>query len=340
VVVVVNPHELDRGIASLTGLALGDALGMPTQTLARARIEELYGSVEGFLPGPAENPVSRGLPAGRVTDDTDQALLLARRLVVDDATVDLVAYVADLLAWERRMEAAGSLDLLGPSTRAALRLAAGGTPLAETGRGGVTNGAAMRVAPVGICTPAPSMALLVARVVHVNLPTHATTVANAGAAAVAAAVSCGIDGGTVAEAVDLAVEAAEHGERVGARIAGASVAARIRLALRIARRRRGGQLDALDGLVGTGLATVQSVPAAFGLLALHPDDPWAGCLAAANLGGDTDTIGAIVGAIAFACHGTIALPPASVAELHDANPVLAEIPALVEALLLIRGRAA
>ena len=54
------------------------------------------------------------------------------------------------------------------------------------------------------------------------------------------------------------------------------------------------------------LATQESVPAAFAVLALHPDDPWQACLTAASLGGDSDTIAVMAGAIAGACHGMTA----------------------------------
>ncbi len=46
----------------------------------------------------------------------------------------------------------GSRDLLGPSTKRALERLAAGEPGAETGRDGTTNGAAMRVTPVGIAS--------------------------------------------------------------------------------------------------------------------------------------------------------------------------------------------
>ena len=54
------------------------------------------------------------------------------------------------IAWERDMTARGSLDLLGPSTRRALDAVLAGTPPEEAGRSGDTNGAAMRIAPVGL----------------------------------------------------------------------------------------------------------------------------------------------------------------------------------------------
>ena len=62
-------------------------------------------------------------------------------------------------------------------------------------------------------------------------------------------------------------------------------------------------------LVGTSLATQESVPAAFAVLAAEPADPWQACLLAASLGGDCDTIAAMAGAIAGACHGVTAFPP-------------------------------
>jgi ADP-ribosylglycohydrolase len=64
--------------------------------------------------------------------------------------------------------------------------------------------------------------------------------------------------------------------------------------------------------VGTGLATQESVPAAFALVALSPDDPWQVCLAAAGLGGDSDTVAAMAGAVAGALHGTAGFPSGAV----------------------------
>ena len=53
-------HEArSRALGALYGLALGDALGMPTQSLPRAEIVARYGTVVGgFHPGPE---LARGL---------------------------------------------------------------------------------------------------------------------------------------------------------------------------------------------------------------------------------------------------------------------------------------
>ncbi|RYZ30569.1 MAG: ADP-ribosylglycohydrolase family protein, partial [Propionibacteriaceae bacterium] len=93
---------------------------MPTQDLPRDTVRSLFGGLRWFEPGPEANTISRGLPAGHVTDDTDQALIVARALVAGDGHVRAELLARDLLAWEARVAAAGSLDLLGPSTRRAL----------------------------------------------------------------------------------------------------------------------------------------------------------------------------------------------------------------------------
>ena len=87
-------------MAALLGLAIGDALGMPGQTLDRAAIRAAYGRITGFVDPLPDHPVSHGLSAGMVTDDTEQTLLLARRLIADRGGFDTDAWAADLLGWE------------------------------------------------------------------------------------------------------------------------------------------------------------------------------------------------------------------------------------------------
>ena len=163
---------------------------------------------------------------------------------------------------------------------------------AEAGRSGTTNGAAMRIAPVGIAVPVGDA--LVDRVVEASLVTHGTGVALAGAAAVAAAVSAGIDGATVRETFAVAADAAEQAAERGRWVAAADVAARIRWATKMVRGERD-PLETIATLVGTSVATQESVPAAFAVLALAGDDPWLACRLGASVGGDCDTIAAMAG---------------------------------------------
>ena len=311
----------NRARGALYGLAIGDALGMPTQMLSRREIIERWGEqLPGFEPAPPGHPIAAGLRAGTVTDDTEQAVLLGRLLVKGHGTVDPRELAQALVSWERDMAARGSLDLLGPSTKRALAAILAGVPPEEAGTSGDTNGAAMRIAPVGIAVPLdlrevmPGLSTLVDQVVAVSYLTHNTGLALAGAAAVAAAVSAGIAGASIAEATMIAVAAARLGGSRGHWVAGADVAARIEWAVGlVAGRDRAEASRLIYTLVGTSLATQESVPAAFAVLAAVPEDPWQACLLAASLGGDCDTIAAMAGAVAGACHGVDAFPAAALA---------------------------
>src|SRR5262249_40754975 len=215
-------HEMrSRALGALYGLAIGDALGMPAQSLPRTEVVARYGAlVGGFPPGPPGHPLAAGLPAGSVTDDTEQAVLLARLVVAGGGEVDAGNLARDLLAWEESMRARGTLDLLGGSTRQARAALAAGADVAEAGGAGLTNGAAMRVAPVGIATPSRDPGLLEDRVVAAGRLTHNTGVALAGAAAVAMAVSAGIDGDPLPPPISRAAAAAASAAGRGHSVAG------------------------------------------------------------------------------------------------------------------------
>ncbi|MCX5317661.1 MULTISPECIES: ADP-ribosylglycohydrolase family protein [unclassified Streptomyces] len=317
--------RLDRALGAYYGLALGDALGMPTQVMSRQDVVRVYGTLTGFEPALPDNPVSAGMPAGSVTDDTDQAVIVGRLIDEGRGRIDPLRLAHDLLDWEKEMRAKGSFDLLGPSTKAALDAVARGVPTEEAGRYGTTNGAAMRVTPVGIAFAVEPLESFLDHVVESCQVTHDTTIGIAGAAAVAAAVSTGVGGGTLGEAVAAAVVAARAGARRGHWIAGADIASRIEWAWELVRGLPEAEaLDRICALIGTSVASQESVPAAFAVLAVADGDPWRAALLAANLGGDSDTIGAIAGAIAGSVAGLSALPTEAVRTLRTVNSLVLE----------------
>jgi ADP-ribosylglycohydrolase len=306
---------LDRALGALTGVAVGDALGMPAQTLDRAEILRHYGKIEGFVAPFDDHPVSHGLRAGQVTDDTEQTLLLARLL----------------MRWEADVRARGLRDLLGPSSKAALDALLAGVPAAETGRGGTTNGAAMRIVPVGIAVPPGDPVHLVDRVEAACRVTHNTGEAIAAAAAVASVISQGVAGASFAQALPGALAAARLGNRRGAPVGEGDMAGRIALALDVA---QAGDEERLAREIGTSVASRASVAVAFGVVRLAGGDPWTTAVIAANIGDDTDTIGAIATAMAGACSGLSAFPQDRVEQVMRANAL--NLPPLAKSLLTLR----
>ena len=320
--------RFSRAFGALAGLALGDALGMPTQAMSPAQIRAVYGRITGLVDGDASQPYAPGMPAGSVTDDTEQALLVASLLVRGRGSssgrvaLNAVEFAHALLAWEDSMIERGSLDLLGPSTKAALeRVRAGEDPLTVGGEG-TTNGAAMRVTPIGIAVSTADPEAFADAVWSSCQVTHATRQGFQSAALVAAAVSMGIDAAR-SPSLDLrsllwkAVTYVDSLPERGAWTPDPDVVAATRRAMQLAVNPASSSLECLVEQVGTSVASAHAIPMAFALLARVPS-PQA-LLDAANIGGDTDTIGAIAGAILGAALGVQDLPTDSLTMIEEVS---------------------
>ena len=330
--------RFSRAYGALAGLALGDALGMPTQAMSPQQIQTVYGHVTGLVDGDKSQPYAPGMAAGSVTDDTEQALLIASLLLKGHGSglnLDASEFSHALLAWEDSMIERGSLDLLGPSTKAALeRVRAGENPL-RVGGEGTTNGAAMRVTPIGIAASTSDRQLFADAVWSSCQVTHATRQGFQSAALVAAAVSLGIDAGA-ADVTDLlwkAVAFARSLPERGAWSPEPDVVAATHRALKLAAQ-PSSSLEWLAEQIGTSVASAQAIPMAFALLARDPS-PRA-LLQAANLGGDTDTIGAIAGAILGASLGVEVFDAYGLAQVEQVSQL--DLPSVATDLLALRDR--
>ena len=336
--------RFSRAYGALAGLALGDALGMPTQAMSPAQIRAVYGRITGLVDGDASQPYAPGMPAGSVTDDTEQALLVASLLVRGRGSssgrvaLDAGEFAHALLAWEDSMIERGSLDLLGPSTKAALEgVRAGEDPL-TVGGAGTTNGAAMRVTPIGIAMSTADPEAFADAVWSSCQVTHATRQGFQSAALVAAAVSMGIDAArsTTPDLRGLLWKALSYVDSLperGAWTPDPDVIAATRRAMQLVANPASSSLECLVEQVGTSVASAQAIPMAFALLARDPS-PRA-LLDAANLGGDTDTIGAIAGAILGAALGFEVFVGRGLAQVELASRL--DLPSVALELLELRA---
>ena len=336
--------RLSRAYGAFAGLALGDALGMPTQAMSPEQIRAVYGRVTGLVDGDDSQPYAPGMPAGSVTDDTEQALLIASLLVRGGGSssggvaLDAGDFSHALLSWEDSMIERGSLDLLGPSTKAALeRVRAGEDPLTVGGLG-TTNGAAMRVTPIGIAVSTADPEVFADAVWSSCQVTHATRQGFQSAALVAAAVSLALDW-PEASASDMttllwkAVSYVESLPERGAWTPDPDVVAATRRAMQLVANPASSSLECLVEQIGTSVASAHAIPMAFALLARDPS-PQA-LLDAANLGGDTDTIGAIAGAILGSVLGVEAFDPAMLTQVELTSHL--DLPSIALELLTLRA---
>lgn len=306
-----------RGI--LIGGALGDAMGMPTELWTQRMIkEEFPEGINTFLPAMNKGAVLRTMKAGQVTDDTINTMFIIEMLDTYGGEISVANYIDQLSVWSKDSELAELVS--GPSTRKALAMIEAGVPFEETGRFGTTNGAAMKISPIGIISDYRRLEDLVTKVEQICLPTHNTSVAIAGASGVAAAVSyvsCGND--DLSEMFELVKKAITLGMTKGYEVASASLIRRMEAmdALMMETLDEEMVLAELYELWGTGVETIETLPSVFTIIKLAEGDPLKAARLSAKLGGDTDTIGAIATAICGGMHPDF--PEAIVQQLEKVN---------------------
>jgi ADP-ribosylglycohydrolase len=256
-----------------------------------------------------------------VTDDTEQAIALTRALARSGTALNPEIVAEELDAWLKSVGGETSLAV-GPSTMRGLRAWRQGTPVTESGRGGTSNGAAMRITPVGVLHGlADDEDHIMPDVLAACMPTHHTSPAVAGAAAVAAAIAAGVRGQVWAGVIEAGAIAARKARDSAPWVYAPDIAARIELAISIA---RGSTSDAecadrLSRIIGAGEPASEAVPTAFGFAARGDGDPQRAIVLAANAEGDTDTIAAMAGAISGSWAGEEAVPAGWRAQVAEVN---------------------
>ncbi len=329
---------LDRALGAFYGLALGDALGMPTQSLSRAQIKQRFGAITTLEDAGADQPIAANMPKGSITDDTEQAILVGQLLIDGKGQIEPSVLAQRLIEWEAVMRAKGSQDLLGPSTKRAIEMILAGISPEEAGRYGTTNGAAMRITPVGIATDVANPECFIHAVVQACQVTHNTSLGISSAAAVAAVVSAGISGMDLGEALRLGMQMAQQAEHHGHWVAGGRIASRISWARTVSIDSDKTLLaDLLYDVIGTSVASQESVVVSFALaqqVAVGEMGAFEALCMAASLGGDTDTIAAILGAMLGACLGMQSWPVELIERVKKVNHL--ELEPLVQGLLALR----
>lgn len=310
-------NVLDKIHGCLLGIAVGDAMGMPALYSSERTKEVFGGDITTFIDAskdPNIDPVHHLLPAGMITDDTFAALSIVKSIIKEEK-LSVDAFAQSYIRWvdetDKLTAALGcQRGFAGPSTRVSIeKLRAGVSPI-EAGADGRTNGASMRVGPIGFLYPGDLEATVDAAELTA-IPTHNTNVAISAASAVACAVSvCAAGETSIGSVIEAAKQGAEYGKLRGNPVQCPSIARRIDMAIDIASADKPMleiRKDIYD-LVGTSLLSYEIVPAAMAVLFLGQGNVVDTIRLAINMGGDNDTLGAIVGGILGAYKGFHAFP--------------------------------
>ncbi len=309
-----------RILGTFYGQALGDAMGMPSELWPRSRVKAHFGWIDTFLPGPAENNAACYFGRAEFTDDTSMALALADAIIECQGAVEPEVIGRNILRWAEDFDAFNK-NVLGPTSKIALYALQKGQPISELENNGLTNGAAMRVSPLGCLLPPGNLHDFIGQVVLASSPTHKSDVAIAGATVVAYAVSLAIEGMNWRMICDQLPAVANLAQQQRITTFSPSMAARIELALSIVQQSTGieSAMEQIYNCVGAGTSTIESVPAAIAMVTLAETCPNRCAILCANLGGDTDTIGAMAVAICGALQGIDRFDPKLIAGLDQAN---------------------
>jgi len=278
--------------AILVGLGIGDALGMPFESRGDAVHKDLPLWDGGYWTG-----THHELPAGHWTDDTEMAVALATSIL------DIADYQPPEAAVYYRAWYQGTPHGMGGTTRKAMANLEAGAPWLQSGvefddPNRVGNGTAMRVAPIASWFHAEPE-YIHAAATNDAMITHRGPEAAAGSFAIAWAVHRSLDG--------------THGPRLLYEVLeiirpykDTKVFQLVELAYELAALSVP-PAEAIRRLGRFGNVS-QTVATALYCAAWYEDDFAEGVCAAVRGGGDTDTRGAITGAILGARFGLEGIP--------------------------------
>lgn len=321
----------DRILGSLVTAGMGDSYGMPTEGMSRQEIIDTFGKPVDAFYGPGDNIYVQGNLPAEVTDDSSQMYEMAKVIIETRGNLTPKAVADGLVNWTKRYPKYYPRNAGPTMSNWLVEYLNGGDPLALAKVGkvynrGLSNGCAMRIAPAGLCNPGDWDKTVETAIIMTSV-SHGTQYAYSGACAIACAVSEAMrEGSEISTIMKAAIYGARKGEEIGLKEAryayGPSVVPQILLAMECAYE----AIDAEDASriierkVGCTGDIQHTVGTALGLFIANDGDPMKTILAAANIGGDTDTFACIAGMVAGAYRGFSALPAEAYAVFKAANP--------------------
>jgi len=277
---------LGRFLGSALGTFVGDALGEPVEGWPHRSIYSRFGLLDTMI-----------RKEGRYTDDTQMMIGILETLVEKEGFDPAICA-------KKFQENFDPTRGYGRRIFGVMERISQGIPWDQVGTDSFGNGGAMRIAPIGCfyyrdLQVLKENAIMSARITHNHPEGLAGAVAQA--TAVGLALQCGLSNEPVeresfldritAQVIDTDKRFAEYLDGIKSAPEGPVLET----------------IEAIAGRYSLSLRAIESVPAAIGAFLLTSCFKDAVVLAV-NLGGDTDTIGAMAGAIAGAYYGSSQIP--------------------------------
>jgi len=291
---------------AIVGTAIGDALGMPAEGMTPQAIAQMYGRLRSFAnpKGGTWAHTHHQLGRGQWTDDTQlmlaigESLLAKKHVDFRDIADRHISAMAEKRGW-------GGSTVTGVS-----KIRAGVNWWNSAKPEGAGNGTPMKIAAVGAVAGLGFLKPfdMASTVINISRMTHGDPRSAIAGIIQAEAIAIAIKGGPAALRLYLAQadQRAESWERcVGSQapLLSANMSAGQSIIM------RGGDLENLRSALRAGCFVVQSFPFTISAVLLMFDLPPDECLSRiVEQGGDTDTTGAMAGAVLGAAHGMASFP--------------------------------
>ena len=299
----------ERFAGCIFGLAIGDALGFPTEFLSLGEIRARYGPE-----GVTDLESAGGLPPGCYSDDTQMTLAVTRGLVaardgLADAERVIESICRELVVW-LETEALAVPRAPGNTCLRGCRELQRGVSWRDSGdiysKG---CGAAMRSAPIGLVYH-DRPALLREVAYGASICTHAHLAGIASGIATAYLTSLALHGDLGDPVGKLLDFVGDLSEEFNAKVRQVDAAL-------------GLEPDAAFAMLGGGWVGDEAVAGALYCVLRSPDGYRQTVLTGANTQGDSDSIACIAGALSGARNGLAAIPPRWIERVEN-RPRLAD----------------
>lgn len=309
----------------LTGLALGDAHGMPFEMLNREDVKKhkensKFSLTENFfIDIPDFHFLKRDLKKAEVTDDTILAVHLGEYLLENKGKINKEDYFSSLGEFinEKKLITKG---IIGPSTGRAASKIMRNEKFTVSERAGFSNGLALKSSVLAYFLPLEAKKSNLEKIKKLAYYSHFTDTAISAAAGIYAALAEALTGSDLDEIFNSALSYMEAGENYGLQTFQPSSYQRTKFLLEhLETLTKSETLDFIAEVMGTGINSYESVPAALAIFKLYPDAAAKAFSAAVDIGGDTDSTNALVGALVGAYNGIDIFKKEWIEELNKVN---------------------
>ena len=305
---VPSERSVDSARGAILGTAIGDALGRPAEGRHPAGLRGQEEAFRDFQPWGGHYSG----PKGTITDDTQLTMCVAQSLLTTRGRIDPEDLARRFVDWLPNGRGTGHTCVT-----AVYRLQMGENWW-TAGVASAGNGAAMRVAPIGIALGADTTmmchdAALSALVTHADPMAVASAVGHAWLIAhLAGANASTLDPTSLVNELAAAIEVIddpgaperEWNQRPGKTSAAITLANRVREIPALLGKPIGEAFD----YVYNGAFVLETLPAALWCFFSYRDDPEEGVINAVLRGHDADTVASMAAAYFGALHGVAAFP--------------------------------